>query len=229
MLNPQLQPYSILQRKEVPDSFLIEQALAGDQCAFEFLVNRYHQPLMSYIRGFLKDNDQIYDVLQHVYLQFYLSLPILLRNVSLKAWLFQVARNRCLDELRKRRRRAEVPFSTLEREDGEEGLSPLEAIPDPEPLPEEMTERGELNDSLHVAIVSLPPKIRSIVHLRCFKQLSFAEIGRTLNMPETTVKTTFYRSLPRLRKALACNLHPFRREPHYKERKRSSGTRLHFP
>src|SRR5437660_8439118 len=203
MLHPQQQPYSSLQRKEVPHGVLVGQALAGDQCAFEFLVNRYHQQLVSYIRGFLKDNDQIYDVLQHVYLQLYLSLPILLRNVSLKAWLFQVARNRCLDELRKRRRRAEVPFSTLEREDGEEGLSPLEAIPDPEPLPEEMTERSELPGSLHAAIVSLPPKIRSIVHLRCFKQLSFAEIGRTLNMPETTVKTTFYRSLPRLRKALA--------------------------
>jgi RNA polymerase sigma factor (sigma-70 family) len=203
---PQPQQYSILQGSEVPDGVLVGQALAGDQCAFEFLVNRYHQPLMSYIRGFLKDNDQSYDVLQHVFLQLYLALPILLRNVSLRAWLFQVARNRCLDELRKRRRRAEVPFSTLEREDGEEGLSPLEAIPDPKPLPEEMTESGELNSSLYVAIVSLPPKIRSIVHLRCIRQLTFEEIGRTLKMPETTVKTTFYRSLPRLRRALARNV-----------------------
>ncbi len=204
MLNPQPQQYNILQRREVPDGVLVGQALAGDQCAFELLVNRYHQPLVSYIRGFLKDNDLSYDVLQHVYLQLYLSLPTLLTNVPLKAWLF--ARNRCLDELRKRRRRAEVPFSTLEREDGEEGLSPLEAIPDPEPLPEEMTESIELHVSLHAAIVSLPQKIRSIVHLRCFRQLTFAEIGRTLKMPETTVKTTFYRSLPLLRRALASNV-----------------------
>jgi RNA polymerase sigma-70 factor (ECF subfamily) len=204
----QSRQYSILQEQRVPDGVLVEQALAGDQYAFETLVNRYHHQLVSYIRGFLKDNDQIYDVLQHVYLQLYLSLPILLRNVSLKAWLFQVARNRCLDELRKRRRRAEVPFSTLEREGGEEGLSPLEAIPDPEPLPEEMTESIELHGSLHAAIVSLPPKIRSIVHLRCFKQLTFAEIGQTLNMPEPTVKTYFYRSLPRLRRALASSV-PF--------------------
>jgi RNA polymerase sigma factor (sigma-70 family) len=206
MLNLQPQQYSILQRKEVPDGLLVGQALAGDQCAFEFLVNRYHQPLVSYIRGFLKDNDQSSDVLQHVYLQLYLSLPTLSRNGSLKGWLFQVARNRCVDELRTRGRRSEVPFSTFEREGGEEGLFPLEAIADPEPLPEEMAERGELNGSLHVAIVSLPPKIRSIVHLRCFRQLTFAEIGRTLKMPETTVKTYFYRSLPRLRRALASNV-----------------------
>jgi RNA polymerase sigma factor (sigma-70 family) len=203
----QSRQYSILQEQRVPDGVLVGQALAGDQCAFEFLVSRYHHQLVSYIRGFLKDNDQSYDVLQHVYLQLYLSLPILLRNVSLKAWLFQVARNRCLDELRKRRRRPEVPFSTIEREDGEEGLSPLEAIPDPEPLPEEMTERSELLGSLHAAIVSLPPKLRSIVHLRCFRQLTFAEIGRTLKMPETTVKAYFYRSLPRLRRALVSSVH----------------------
>src|SRR6266516_5164597 len=203
MLNPQPQPYSILQRKEVPDGLLVGKALAGDQYAFEVLVNRYQHQLVNHIQGFLKDHDQSYDILQQVYLQIYLSLPILFRNVSLKGWLFQVASNRCLDELRKRHRRPEVSFSSLEREDGEEGLSPLEVIPDPEPLPEEMTESSELQGSLHAAIVSLPPKFRSIVFLHCFRQLTFSEIGHTLNMQETTVKTYFYRALPRLRRALA--------------------------
>src|SRR5436305_12645211 len=154
MLDAQPRKYSILQGQAVPDGILVGQALAGDQRDFELLVSRYHRPLVSYIRGFLKDDEQANDVLQHVFLQLYLSLPVLLRNVSLRAWLFQVARNRCLDELRKRHRRAEVPFSTLEREDGEEGLSPLEAIPDPEPLPEEMTEGGALHGRLPAAIVS---------------------------------------------------------------------------
>jgi RNA polymerase sigma factor (sigma-70 family) len=206
MLHPRAQQDSILQRNEVPDGLLVGQALAGDQCAFECLVNRYQQRLVGLIQGFLKDHDQSYDILQQVYLQLYLSLPILFRNVSLKGWLFQVARNRCLDELRKRRRRAEVPFSTIEREDGEEGLSSLEAIADHEPLPEEMTESSELQGSLREAMVSLPPQLRSIVHLHCFRQLSFAEIGRTLNMPEATAKSYFYRSLPRLRRALASSV-----------------------
>ena len=103
-----------LQGQEVPDGVLVEQAQAGDQCAFEFLVSRYHRSLVSYIRVFLKDGDQVYDVLQHVFLQLYVSLPILLTNVSLKAWLFQVARNGCMDELRRGRRRAESPFSAFE-------------------------------------------------------------------------------------------------------------------
>src|SRR6266566_5188617 len=137
----QPQQDSILQGQGVPDGVLVGQALAGDQRAFEFLVSRYYHPLVRCIQGFLKDDEQANDVLQHVFLQLYLSLPVLLRNVSLRAWLFQVARNRCLDELRKRHRRAEIPFSTLEWKYREEELSPVEAIPDPEPLPEEVAER----------------------------------------------------------------------------------------
>ena len=206
MLKAQPPQDSILQRHEVPDGLLVGQALAGDQYAFEVLVDRYQQQLVGLIQGFLKDHDQSYDVLQQVYQQLYLSLPILFRNGSLKGWLFQVARNRSLYELRKRRRRPEVSFSALQREDGGEGLSSLEAIPDRQPSPEEMTESSELHGSLHAAMVSLPRMFRSIVHLRSFRQLTFAEIGRLLNMPETTVKTYFYRSLPSLRRALASNV-----------------------
>src|SRR5438105_812169 len=207
MLDVQPRQYSILQGKGVPEGVLVGQALAGDQRAFELLVSRYRQPLVSCIRGFLKDDEQVNDVLQHVFLQLYLSLPVLLRNRSLKAWLFQVARNRCLDELRKRRWRAEIPFSTLEWKYREEELSPIEAIPDPEPLPEEVAERMDLQWSLQQAMFSLSPRCRSIVHLHCFRQLSFSEIARTLNIPENTVKTSYYRSLPRLRRALASSVH----------------------
>jgi RNA polymerase sigma factor (sigma-70 family) len=197
--------YSVLQG--VPDGVLIGQAQAGDQRAFEFLVGRYHCPLVSYIRVFLKDDEQAYDVLQHVYLQLYLSLPLLLTSVSLKGWLFQVARNRCLDELRRRRRRAEIPFSTLAWEYKEEDLSPIVAIPDPDPLPEEVAEGIDLYGTLQEAIALLPPKFRPIVRLRCFRQLTFAEIGRMLSMPASTVKSYFYRALPHLRRALMSSAH----------------------
>src|SRR5437588_3015050 len=183
----QSQQYSILRGQGVRDGVLVGQALSGDQRAFELLVSRYHPPLMRWIQGFLKDDELANDVLQHVFLQLYVSLPVLLRNVSLKAWLFQVARNRCLDELRKRRWRAEIPFSTLEWKYREEELSPIEAIPDPEPLPEEVAERMDLQWSLQQAMFSLSPRCRSIVRLHCFRQLSFSEVAHRLNIPENTV------------------------------------------
>src|SRR5258707_9247201 len=207
MSDAQPRPYSVLPGQGVPDGVLVGQAQAGDQRAFEFLVRRYHRPLANYILGFLKDGEQVSDVLQQVYLQLYVSLPILLTNVSLKGWLFQVARNRCLDELRRRRRRAETPFSTFLVEYSAEELSPIEAIPDPDPLPEEVAEGIDLYCTLQEAIAALPSKVRSIVRLRCFRQLTFSEIGGMLNMPQTTVKTYFYRSLPCLRRALAGSTH----------------------
>jgi RNA polymerase sigma-70 factor (ECF subfamily) len=193
---------SVPKGQGVPDGVLVEQALAGDQGAFDILVRRYHRLLASYIYGFLKDSEHVSDVLQHVYLKLYVSLPLLLTNVSLKGWLFQVARNRCLDELRRRYRKTEIPLSVLEWENREEDLSLIEVITDPEPLPEEVVERIELHSVLQQAMCSLPPKLRSIVHLRCFRQLSFSEIGRMLKMPEPTVKTYFYRSLLCLRREL---------------------------
>lgn len=87
------------------------------------------------------------------------------------------------------------------------GLSSLKSIADREPLPEEMTESSELHGSLGATMVSLPPQLHSIVQLRCFRQLTFAGIGRTLNLPETTAKTYFYRALPLLRKMLASDRH----------------------
>ncbi len=191
----------------IPDSVLVGQARAGDEHAFEALVGRYHGPLLRYIQRFLNDDEQAYDVLQFVFLQLYTSLATLRTNVSPKGWLFQVARNRCFSELRTRRSRRIVHFSELERERSEEDLSPLEFIPDSQPLPEEIAEQFDLQCTLQRAMFALSPKSRSIVHLHCSRELSFKEIGRMLEMPVPTVKAYFYRSLPRLRKALMVQEH----------------------
>jgi DNA-directed RNA polymerase specialized sigma24 family protein len=95
--------YALQQQKrvgeqEVPDGVLVSQSLAGDQRAFERLLERYQQPLLSYIASFVRDDDLASNVLQHVFFQLYHSLPLLLTDVSLKGWLFRVAHNRCLDE-----------------------------------------------------------------------------------------------------------------------------------
>ncbi|MBV8696025.1 MAG: sigma-70 family RNA polymerase sigma factor [Chloroflexi bacterium] len=184
---------------EVADGILVEQALAGDQGAFETLVRRYNVPLFNFICHSLSDYDQACDVLQHVFLQLYICMPKLHTNAPLKAWLFQVARNRCLDELRRKRA---IHFSELESNSDDDELSPLAIMPDTSPLPEEIAEQYDLQRALHKAIQSLPPKFRSVVLLRYMGQLSFSEIGRTLNMPEATAKTYFQRARPLLRTAL---------------------------
>jgi RNA polymerase sigma factor (sigma-70 family) len=185
---------------EVADGVLVKQSLEGDQRAFEMLVHRYQVPLFNFICHCLGDYDLACDVLQHVFLQLHLSLPNLRTGEPLKAWLFQVARNRCLDELRRKR---SIHFSELEASNEEDDLSPLAIIPDTHPQPDEMAEHHDLQAALRQAIDALPPKFRSVVLLRYAGQLSFSEIGKTLNMPEATAKTYFQRSRPLLRAALA--------------------------
>src|SRR5437870_185360 len=188
---------------EISDGMLAQQILAGDQQAFETLVQRYSTPLFNFICRFLGDYDLACDVSQQVFLQLYLSLPTLRTGEPLKAWLFQVARNRCLDELR---RKHAIHFSELESTSDDDELSPLAVMPDTNPLPEELAERHDLQEHLRRAIHALPPKFRSVVLLRYTAQLSFSEIGRTLHMPEATAKTYFQRAKPLLRSTLAAQL-----------------------
>lgn len=185
---------------ECTDAMLAQQIMAGDEDAFAGLVQRYSTPLFNFISHFLNDYDEACDVLQHVFTQCYLSLPHLQTAEPLKPWLFRVARNRCLDELRRKRG---IPFSELQVTMEDEELSPLEAIPDPRPLPEELAEQHDLQEKLRQAIDALPTRYRSIVLLRYTGQLTFSEIASILDIPEATAKTYFQRAKPLLRTSLA--------------------------
>src|SRR5579884_1058010 len=148
---------------EITDGMLVRQTLAGDQQAFEMLVRRYNVPLFNFICHCLSDYDLACDVAQQVFLQLYISMPTLRTGEPLKAWLFQVARNRCLDELRRKR---PTHFSELEMNADDEEASPLAALPDTDPLPEDLAEHHDLQRLLRGAIDALPPKFRSVVLLR---------------------------------------------------------------
>src|SRR5260370_13352985 len=108
-------------------------------------------------------------------LQLYLSLPKLRTGEPLKAWLYQVARNRCLDELRRKRA---MHFSELEKEIDEEEQSLVATMQDKSPLPDEVGERRDVQEILLKAIGALPPQFRAVVLLPYSAHLSHAEIRR---------------------------------------------------
>ena len=184
----------------VSDGVLIHQALMGDQGAFEMLVHRYRNALFTLIYSCLGDYHETYDILQEVFLQLYLSLATIRVEASLKAWLLRVARNRCINQLRRKR---PDYFSELDAERQEDELPTLVALVDTGPLPEELVERHEVQQCLRVAIQALPPRYRSVVYLRYVAGMSFFTIGRKLGIPETTAKTHFWRAKRLLRAALS--------------------------
>jgi len=91
-----------------------------------------------------------------------------------------------------------VPFSqlTVASEDLD---SEVDRLADPDPLPEELAERSDLRALLEAAIASLAPNYRAVVALRYSSDLTFAEIGQALNLPENTAKTLFQRAKAQLR------------------------------
>ncbi len=118
---------------------------------------------------------------------------------SLKSWLFQVAKNRCIDELRKRKRRVQ---HSLERELDNEASALLMSI-DTAPLPETYAEQGEERQRIATALQVLPLKIRRVIWLRYSQDLTFDEIERQLSMLPATAKTYYYRACRQLRQILA--------------------------
>jgi RNA polymerase sigma-70 factor, ECF subfamily len=176
------------------------QGLPGNERAFEGLYKRYRSALFKFILNMLRDYDLASDILQQVFLQLYISLPTLKTGKPFKSWLFQVARNRCLDQLRRKRVVRFSEFDTYNEDDESEMFT---FVQDPHPLPEEIAECHDMRDRLLSAIKSLPPRFRSVVFLRYTRQLTFPEIGKALGMPEATAKTYFSRAKPLLRASLA--------------------------
>ncbi len=185
------------------DSQLVQQALSGDQEAFEVLVCRYKKPLFGLIYHYVGDYHEAEDILQHVWLQLYLSLAALRPSVQIKSWLLAVARNRSLDFLRHKQVLSKHLFFSCEGEARieEDDVSFLEAVPDTSSTPEELAELHELQHEIQTAIRALPLVYCPVVGLFYRAQLTYAEIGRILDMPGSTVKTRFNRAKPLLRAA----------------------------
>lgn len=195
-------------QQALTDHALIEQACSGNQAAFETLVHRYQHRLYGFVRNQL-NSEEAHDIVQLVWLQLYLALPTLYEkqammqnSTSIKAWLFRVAINRCIDEKRKHERRP-APFSVTELASPDESeYSILASIFDPTPQPETLAEQHDQQARLYAAIQLLQTKFRLVVWLRYTEDLTFHEIGQRLKMPTNTVKTYFYRACEKLRLTL---------------------------
>lgn len=169
--------------------------------AFEELVTRYDVMLFRFVFHFLSDYALARDVWQHSFLQLYLALPSLSTERSVKAWLFKVARNRCIDTLRRERRRP-LYFSELESGEEDEENYVYEHIADPGPLPEEIAEQHDVHRILEQAVQSLSLRAQQVVFLRFEGHMSYSNIANRMGIPEATAKTYAWRARRVLQKTI---------------------------
>ncbi len=180
------------------DELLARLARDGDEGAFGTLVERHHRRAITFAYGLLGNYDDAVDAAQQGFIQLFRALPTLDLQRPLRPWLWRTIRNRCIDLLRQRR-----PQERLLPDRDEAGVSsPAEALPDPDPLPDEIAQRADLQHLLRTAILRLPEAYREVVTLRYVADLTFAEIGTVLGVPENTARIRFHRAKAPLREAL---------------------------
>jgi RNA polymerase sigma-70 factor (ECF subfamily) len=177
------------------DVQLIQAYLKGEEKAFEFLIERYFKQIYSFSFRYIGNAQDAEDITQETFIKAWRNLKKYDLGKSFKTWLFSIARNTCIDFLRKKK---SIPFSLFERENGENAL--LETLADSSPLPDEMFERKGLGESLGKAMGLLPPKYRSILFLRYNDHFTFREISEIFREPIDTIKSRHRRALILLKK-----------------------------
>ena len=168
-----------------------------DPAAFEALVRRHQARIYNFCLRMLGQADDAADVAQETFVQLYSHLGRLDEREPIAPWLFRVARNRCIDVIRRRR----TVSTRRARRRRRETTSIIEPADD-EPLPDELAERADLQRVLADAIAELPPAYAEVVALRYAGDRSFAEIAAILDCDEGAARVRFHRAKALLRRHL---------------------------
>jgi RNA polymerase sigma-70 factor (ECF subfamily) len=171
-----------------PDLDVLRKAQRGDEHAFRLIVNAYQTPVYNYVLRMVGDRALAEDLSQEIFLRIYQGLPGFSLRCRFTTWLFQVAKNRVLDELRARERK---PQSSLTLDD----LPPLEVVDAP-------LERLEAIDAVWRAVAALNPDLKMALLLRDVVGLSYTEIADALEITLATVKWRIFKAREEVQLAL---------------------------
>ena len=172
-----------------PDLGVLRKAQRGDERAFAIIVRAYETPVFNYVLRLVGDRALAEDLTQEVFLRVFQGLPKFSLRCKFTTWLFQVTKNRVLDELRASERR---PRHLVALDD----VPPLEVMDAP-------IERGETVDALWRAIEGLSTDLKMALLLRDVAGLSYTEIADALEVTLATVKWRIYKGREDVALALA--------------------------
>lgn len=171
-----------------PDLGVLRKAQRGDERAFSLILRAYETPVFNYVLRLVGDRTLAEDLTQEVFLRVFHGLPNFSLRSKFTTWLFQVTKNRVLDELRARERR---PRSVCL-----EDVAPFEVFDQP-------FERVETIDALWRAVEALNVDLKMALLLRDVVGLAYTEIADTLEITLATVKWRIYKGREEVQLALA--------------------------
>ena len=186
-----------------PDAVLMLRVKRGDRAAFTGLVEKYKQPVMNFIYRSLRDETEAEDLAQNVFLQVYKSRSRYKQTAKFSTWLFTIARNLCLNELRRRSRHpAESLEETHAENESRDGGTQRQYEDKSQMAPPEKLLQGELAQKIEEAIAELPENQRSAILLCRQEDLSYEEIADILDCSLSATKSLIHRGRETLKEKL---------------------------
>lgn len=168
------------------DDQLVERVKKGDTEAFEELVIRHQKSIYYFVLRILKNPQDAEDTVQRIFLLAYQNIKGFRADSTFKTWIYRIGINQCHNHFRQNKNREFISVDDIPVTDSKAG-------------PEgEFSDRERLS-YLQKAVERLPYKQRMVVTLRIYQELSFEEIGKTLNIGTNSAKVNFHHALEKLK------------------------------
>jgi RNA polymerase sigma factor (sigma-70 family) len=180
--------------EDITDHALVARVRAGDDRAFECLYERYQRRICAYVQGMVHDHARAEDVCQDVFMSALRRMRETDRPIAFKPWIYEIAKNACIDQFR-RSRRAEVV--SMDADDGL-GSADYGKLVTRDATPEVAVENKQQLDHLCGAFGGLSETHHEILVMRELEGLSYREIGERLGMTRPAVESTLFRARRRL-------------------------------
>jgi RNA polymerase sigma factor (sigma-70 family) len=179
---------------DAEDFDLVAQVRAGDDRAFEALYARYQPRITAYVRGMVHDHGRAEDITQEVFISALRRMRGTDTPIAFKPWIYEIAKNACIDAWRRSRNANEVSF------DAQDGLGADDhgRLADPGASPDSAVDNKDALDNLCGAFGGLSQTHHEILVMREFEGLSYREIGERLGMSRPGVESTLFRARRRL-------------------------------
>lgn len=179
------------------DFKLIEAFRKGDEKAFEEIVRRYQRQVANIIYLTLGNREEVDDLSQEVFVRVFRSLDRFEFDSSLYSWIYRIAVNLCIDEIRKKKIRKLIPLDFLT----EKKLESEKRSKETSTSSDELLQK-EKKEIIRGALDKLSPLHRTVILLREYQDLSYGEIAKTLRISPQAVKSRIFRAREELRELL---------------------------
>ncbi len=181
---------SKLSDKAQQDIILVEAALRGEEKAFAKLLSKYKDAIYYMLLKMVNNKSDAEDLTIEAFGKAFKNLHQYSPNYAFSTWLFKIASNNCIDFLRKKRG---VHVSIESSQDDNENEVPVK-LKSKDPDPEQKLIRIQKAILLRRIVHRLKPRYRTLVELRYFREYSYEEIAKELNLPLGTVKAQLFRA-----------------------------------